>query len=105
MHVGCKTSVEVMLAYYLLSLLWVWKQFLCLKTYPVEQFKTRNAGSFQQAGSFPDGRPYFLFMLGKSKIKLLFLCIIKNCENKVNMQKAFPNGWIHGVWPNEVRES
>lgn len=40
MHVGCKTSVEVMLAYYLLSLLWVWKQFLCLKTYSVEQFKT-----------------------------------------------------------------
>lgn len=41
----------------------------------------------------------------KSKIKLVFLCIIKNCENKVNMQEAFPNGCIHGVWPNEVRET
>lgn len=70
---------------------------------PVEQFKTRNAGSLQQAGSFPDGRLYFFFMLGKSKIKLVFLCIIKNCKNKVNMQEAFPNSWIHGVWPNEEK--
>lgn len=36
---------------------------------------------------------YFFFMLGKSKIKLLFLCIIKSCKNKVNMHETFPNGW------------
>lgn len=40
---------------------------------------------------------YFFFMLGKSKIKLLFLCIIKDCENKVYMMEHFLMAGIHGV--------
>lgn len=44
----------------------------------------------------------FFFMQGKSKIKLLLLCIIKHYKTKVHMHEMFPNGLASTV-PDPVK--